>query len=185
MSKHAEAIKNLLPFLKPGSRVLDVGSGSGYTVALFHHLVGVEGNGARGLVVGIDHMEDLVSWSIENLRKDGLGAALDNREIELVVGDGRNGSPTSAPFDAIHVGAAAPEVPKALIDQLKAPGRMFIPVGSGRQMIYQVDKDDHGNVTETPLLGVMVSLTVSFPISLSNSILRNASMFLSLIRTNK
>lgn len=89
---HAEATKNLLPFLKPGSRVLDVGSGSGYTAAIFNHLVHSQSSSsAPGLVVGIDHMADLVSWSVENLRKDGLGTAIDNGEIQMVTGDGRKG----------------------------------------------------------------------------------------------
>ncbi|EJD00174.1 protein-L-isoaspartate O-methyltransferase [Fomitiporia mediterranea MF3/22] len=155
---HAEATTNLLPFLKPGSRVLDVGSGSGYTAAIFHQLVrsdSLEGAGPSGKVVGIDHMTELVAWSIENLRKDGLGSALESGEVEMVVGDGRKGWPAAAPYDAIHVGAAAPEIPKELIDQLKAPGRMFIPVGTGLQKIFQVDKDQAGNVTQKPLLDVM------------------------------
>lgn len=101
-------------------------------------------------------MPELVAWSKENIRKDGLGPALENTEVEMVVGDGRQGWPAVAPYDCIHVGAAAPEMPQALIDQLKAPGRMFIPVGVGAQKIYQVDKDDFGNVRQTPLLDVMV-----------------------------
>ncbi|KAL5530989.1 hypothetical protein ACEPAG_3865 [Sanghuangporus baumii] len=155
---HAEATMNLLPFLKPGARVLDVGSGSGYTAAIFYHLVQSDdptGNGRSGKVVGIDHMPDLVSWSIENLRKDGLGRAVDKGEIEMVAGDGRKGWPPAAPYDAIHVGAAAPALPEALVDQLKAPGRMFIPIGRGSQKIYQVDKDEAGNVQAEPLFDVM------------------------------
>jgi hypothetical protein len=61
-----------------------------------------------------------------------------------------------APFDAIHVGAAAPSIPQALIDQLAQPGRMFIPVGEFSQDIIQVDKDENGNVTQKELFGVMV-----------------------------
>lgn len=155
---------NLLPFLKAGARVLDVGSGSGYTAAIFYHLVRADsplGSGPPGKVVGVDHMPDLVSWSVENLRKDGLGPAIDNGEIEMIAADGRKGWLPSAPYDAIHVGAAAPELPQALIDQLKAPGRMFIPVGVGVQQIYQVDKDETGNVKTKPILDVMVRVCVS------------------------
>jgi protein-L-isoaspartate O-methyltransferase len=60
------------------------------------------------------------------------------------------------PYDAIHVGAAADEIPQPLLDQLKAPGRMFIPVEEGySQYIYQVDKDKDGNVKRLRKEGVM------------------------------
>jgi len=147
---HAHAMENLLPFLKPGSKVLDVGSGSGYLCAVLHHLVG-----PTGKVVGIDHIPELVDWSVENLKKDGLGDQLTGGDIVMVAGDGRRGFTESAPYDAIHVGAAAPHMPQALVDQLARPGRMFIPVGTHRQAIYQVDKDEDGNVTEKELFGVM------------------------------
>ena len=67
------------------------------------------------------------------------------------------GSLEDGPYDAIHVGAAAPTMPAALVEQLARPGRMFIPVGDAAQQIIQVDKDVNGVVTETPLLEVMVS----------------------------
>jgi len=161
---HASAAENLLPFLNPGARVLDVGSGSGYTAAIFHHLVSSasgsdpDANASEnvpGKVVGIDHISELVSWSKENLAKDGLGAALESGEIEMIEGDGRKGHPPSAPYDAIHVGAAAPSVPTELLAQLNSPGRMFIPVGEkGEQEILQIDKDESGRVTEKRLFGV-------------------------------
>ena len=56
-----------------------------------------------------------------------------------------------------HVGAAAPETPDTLLQQLKAPGRMFIPVGKMEQYIYQYDKDLEGKVHRTTLFGVRVS----------------------------
>jgi len=155
---HAHAAENLLPFLYPGAKLLDIGSGSGYTCAIFHHLVspGLESDGsqAQGKVVGIDHIPQLVDWSIDNLKRDELGEALDIGKITVVAGDGRLGYPEHAPYDAIHVGAAAPILPEALIDQLKAPGRMFIPVGTHTQEIVQVDKDSEGKVTQKSLFGV-------------------------------
>ncbi|GBE88709.1 Probable protein-L-isoaspartate O-methyltransferase [Sparassis crispa] len=149
---HAHAAENLLPLLHPGARVLDVGSGSGYLCAVFHHLIS---DGAPGKVVGIDHIPELVDWSVENLRKDGLGEAVDDGRIVMVAGDGRQGYPSLGPYDVIHVGAAAPKLPSVLVDQLASPGRMFIPVGSYSQEILQVDKDEHGNVTKKQLFGVM------------------------------
>jgi protein-L-isoaspartate(D-aspartate) O-methyltransferase len=149
---HAHAAENLLPFLKPGAKVLDVGSGSGYTLAVFHHLVD------SGKVVGIDHIKDLVEQANTNLAADGLAKAMDDGRITNIFGDGRQGVAGEAPFDAIHVGAASPGIPQALLDQLKAPGRMFIPVeeqdGSEEQNIYQVDKGKDGKITKEKICGV-------------------------------
>ncbi|KDQ58406.1 hypothetical protein JAAARDRAFT_34195 [Jaapia argillacea MUCL 33604] len=150
---HAYAAENLLSFLNPGLKVLDVGSGSGYLCAVFHHLTTSEDK--NGKVVGIEHIPELVEWSKENVKKDGLGKALENGEIEFITGDGRLGHPEGGPYDAIHVGAAAPTLPKALVTQLASPGRMFIPVGTFSQVIMQIDKDKQGNVTEKEILDVM------------------------------
>jgi len=145
---HAHDAENLLPLCKPGAKILDVGSGSGYTCAVFHHLV------EDGTVIGIDHIPELVHFSVQNLRNDGLGAQIDSDRIKMVVGDGRQGYPESGPYNVIHVGASAPALPHALVDQLARPGRMFIPVGDGEQYIWQVDKDEHGTVKKTKLFGV-------------------------------
>jgi len=76
----------MLPYIRPGSKVLDVGSGSGYLVAVLHQLVG-----PTGKVVGIDHIQELVDWSIDNLNADGLGDAMKNGQITMIAGDGRQG----------------------------------------------------------------------------------------------
>ncbi|CAE6437347.1 unnamed protein product [Rhizoctonia solani] len=90
VGEHAHATEYLLPLLKPGAKVLDVGSGSGYTCAIFHHLVNPTGS-EGGKVVGIDHISELVDWSIENLRRDGLGAHIESGAIKMICGDGRLG----------------------------------------------------------------------------------------------
>ena len=65
--------------------------------------------------MGIDHIDELVSDSVKNLRKDAIiSGLLDSGRIKMVVGDGRLGYPAHGPYNAIHVGAAAPEIPQAV-----------------------------------------------------------------------
>lgn len=68
--------------------------------------------------------------------------------------DGRLGWPENAPYDAIHVGAAAPEIPQPLIDQLKPGGRLVIPVGKSFQDLKVVDKKIDGSVSIQSKLSV-------------------------------
>jgi len=77
--------------MHPGAKVLDVGSGSGYLTAVLHHLVQSEDKANPGKVVGIEHVSELTEWSIQNLKRDGLGNALESKEIEMITGDGRQG----------------------------------------------------------------------------------------------
>ncbi|KAJ7242118.1 protein-L-isoaspartate O-methyltransferase [Mycena rebaudengoi] len=149
---HVYAVEYLLPFLHPGSKVLDIGRGSGYLCAVLHHLVSPAADAAEswsgpGKVIGIEHVTELVDWSLQNLKHDERTRfALENKQIEVFAGDGRLGK--RRPYDAIHVGAAAPTTPEPLIPQLARPGRMFIPFGTHSQCIMQVDKDKDGSVTK-------------------------------------
>ncbi|KAJ3091238.1 Protein-L-isoaspartate(D-aspartate) O-methyltransferase [Quaeritorhiza haematococci] len=148
---HAHALEILEGFLKPGAHVLDVGSGSGYLAACMAEMVGLTGK-----VVGIEHIDNLVEMSRRNVENDHPEFLEDGR-LKLMVGDGRQGYPEEAPYDAIHVGAAAEPVPQELLNQLKAPGRMVIPVGGEHddQVLCQYDKDQSGKVTRKALMGVM------------------------------
>lgn len=145
---HAYALEKLKNHLTPGSRVLDVGSGSGYLTLAFSHMMHFTGK-----VVGVEHIPQLVQNSIANINK-ACPEAIERGLIEIHVGDGRMG--WGGAFKAIHVGAAAEKVPQNLIDQLDNGGRMVIPVGpQGRsQYILIVDKDQHGNVHTRRDIGV-------------------------------
>ncbi|MCP9264835.1 Protein-L-isoaspartate(D-aspartate) O-methyltransferase [Dirofilaria immitis] len=147
---HASSLELLKDHLKEGDRALDVGSGSGYLTACMAIMVG-----RTGKVVGIDHIQALVDDSKRNIKKHHEDLLTDRRII-LVKGDGRKGYEKEAPYTAIHVGAAAPEIPTELIKQLAKGGRMLIPVGpeGGPQRFVQVDKDTNGNVTQKNLMGV-------------------------------
>jgi len=75
--------------------------------------------GEKGVAVGIDHIDELVQLSVDNVNKSPETARLlKSGQLQLVVGDGRLGFEKFAPYDAIHVGAAAPEIPKAVSSSL-------------------------------------------------------------------
>ncbi|KAF7845654.1 hypothetical protein BT93_L1415 [Corymbia citriodora subsp. variegata] len=154
---HASACESLLPVLGQDNgeerRILDIGSGSGY---LTHVLANLN---SKGKVVGVDHIQPLVDLAIHNMQKSASGRTLlDSDQVEIVRADGRKGYAAGGPYDAIHVGAAAVELHQDLIDQLKAPGRLFIPVedkgGWGEQYIWVVDKGADGKVVKKKTMGV-------------------------------
>jgi len=129
----------------PTDLVLDVGAGSGYATAVLAELA--------GRVVAIEQDLDLAV---------GARAALQARHnVEVVHGDGRLGWPTEAPFDAIHVAAAAPRIPPALLAQLADGGRLVMPVGprSHQRLVLvqragdDLQRTDLGGVRFVPLLG--------------------------------
>ncbi|KAL1642764.1 hypothetical protein SLS58_005268 [Diplodia intermedia] len=148
---HASACESLLEYLNPGAKVLDIGSGSGYLSHVLAELVK-----PNGTVIGVDHIQELVDLAKANTAKSPEGKNLmESGAIKYIIADGRKGWPEGAPYDAIHVGAAAAEHHQTLVDQLKAPGRLFVPVEEGyMQHIYVVDKKEDGSVERKKLYGV-------------------------------
>ncbi|XP_071894761.1 protein-L-isoaspartate(D-aspartate) O-methyltransferase isoform X1 [Anas platyrhynchos] len=148
---HAHALELLKDQLVEGAKALDVGSGSGYLTACFARMMG-----PTGKAVGVEHIRELVNESIRNVQEDDP-TLLSSGRVKLVVGDGRQGYPEEAPYDAIHVGAAAPTVPKELLNELKPGGRLILPVGpeGANQVLMQYDKTSDGEIIETQLMGVI------------------------------
>ena len=149
---HAYALEYLSDFCTENSKILDIGSGSGYLTCALSAMTNY-----KGIVVGVEHIQKLIDFSINNVRKNHCDL-LDNKKIIFVNSDGRLGYKEFGPYKAIHVGAAVEEKPIELLNQLDYNGRMFIPIGKagkeGNQWIYIIDKDKLGKITFTPIIKV-------------------------------
>src|SRR5688572_18261966 len=136
------ALMTDLARVRKGARVLEVGTGSGYQAAILADM------GAS--VFTIEIVPSLAKSAGERL------ASLGYRDVEVITGDGYAGIPSRAPFDAILVTAGASHVPPALVRQLRAGGRIVIPVGDpmGYQELTVVEKAADGTVSTRRVLPV-------------------------------
>ena len=107
--------------VKPGDKILEIGTGSGYQAAVLIEL--------KAQVYSIERQKELYTRVKKFLPSVGYVPK------KLIYGDGYLGLPEEAPFDGIIVTAGAPEVPKALLSQLKVGGRLVIPVGDEVQVM--------------------------------------------------
>ena len=137
-----------LAAIRPGARVLEVGTGSGYQAAVLALLA--------GQVFSLERIPELAAEARRVL------ASLGVRNVSVKVFDGTYGWREHAPYDAIVVAAAAPDVPAPLVSQLSATGRLVVPVGPpNRQRLLVVKKlpsgrtrtEDAGDVAYVPLVG--------------------------------
>lgn len=117
--------------LEGDERVLEIGTGSGFQTALLASLAAE--------IFSIERVPALAHRARRRLEAEGFGG------VNLRVGDGSLGWPEAAPFDVILVGAAAPEVPTGLRDQLAVGGRLLVPVGRDEaQELLRVDRREDG-----------------------------------------
>jgi protein-L-isoaspartate(D-aspartate) O-methyltransferase len=107
--------------VKPGDKVLEIGTGSGYQTAILIEL--------KAVVYSVERQKELYTKTKKFLPKVGYVPK------KLIFGDGYIGMTENAPFDGIIVTAGAPFVPKPLLRQLKIGGRLVIPVGEGTQVM--------------------------------------------------
>jgi protein-L-isoaspartate(D-aspartate) O-methyltransferase len=136
------ALMSDLMRIKPGDKVLEVGTGSGYQAAVLAEM------GAA--VHTIEIVESLAQEAQARLRRLGY------LQILTRTGDGYQGWPEQAPFDAIMLTAAPLEVPQPLIDQLRAGGRLVAPVGrrDGVQSLLLIEKNADGTHSRRNVLAV-------------------------------
>ena len=125
--------------LQPTDRVLEVGTGSGYQTALLAELA--------AQVYSIERHAPLAENAASNLRSLGYS------KVAVLVGDGSKGLPEQAPFDAIIVSAAAPQLPAALFHQLAEGGRMIVPVGPPEAQELQLIRKRDGRPAVSHLEG--------------------------------
>ncbi|NAY90727.1 protein-L-isoaspartate(D-aspartate) O-methyltransferase [Muricauda sp. JGD-17] len=132
--------------VKPNDSILEIGTGSGYQTAILLHM------GAK--VFTIERQQELFKKTSRFFKK------MNYRPKKFVFGDGYKGMPEHAPFDGIIVTAGAPQVPKALMSQLKIGGRLVIPVGVNNQIMTmylrksekEFEKQELGHFRFVPLL---------------------------------
>ncbi|CAM4245830.1 protein-L-isoaspartate(D-aspartate) O-methyltransferase [Zobellia nedashkovskayae] len=140
------AFQSELLEVKPDHKILEIGTGSGYQTAVLLLL--------RSKVYTIERQSELFKKTKIFFRKMGY------RPKKLIFGDGYKGLPGEAPYDGIIVTAGAPEVPKALMSQLKIGGRLVIPVGTDDQIMTlfirksekEFEKKEFGSFRFVPLL---------------------------------
>jgi protein-L-isoaspartate(D-aspartate) O-methyltransferase len=135
------ALMSELLKLEPGHRVLEVGTGSGYQAAVLSLLAGE--------VYSIEIVESLADEARSRFGQLGY-------KVNVRTGNGYEGWPEEAPFDRIILTAAPPELPQAVVEQLKPGGRLVAPVGpdGGVQELVVLDKDAEGQVNSMSVIGV-------------------------------
>lgn len=127
--------------LKGGQKVLDIGSGSGYTTALISYLIS---QGEKGKVFGIDIIEEIAEFGKTNIEKYGF---ISNGVADILLEDGINGYPKAAPYDRILVSAQSGNILDTWKKQLKIGGIVVAPIGNNIQVA--VKKTENDFETET------------------------------------
>ncbi len=132
--------------VKPGDKILEIGTGSGYQTAVLLKL--------KAKVYTIERQLELFKKTSLFFKKMGY------RPKKFIFGDGYKGLPEEAPFEGIIVTAGAPEIPKALLSQLKVDGKLVIPVGLDDQIMTRIirksekefERQEYGSFRFVPLL---------------------------------
>ncbi len=141
---HMVAIMTDLLELDSGDRVLEIGTGCGYHAAVTA--------AAGGAVKSVEYYEPLAETARERLSRLGY-------DVEIRVGDGHEGWPDHAPYDAAYLTCAASEMLDTVVEQVRPGGRIVAPIGKRRQTLVratrradgELDREDHGGVRFVPM----------------------------------
>lgn len=130
-------VRKMLEWLdaKAGDRVLDVGSGSGWTTALLAHIIGNSGR-----VYAVERVPELVSFGKKNCQNADIKNVSFHQATKIL------GLEKYAPFERILVSAASNHFPQTLLDQLKVGGKLVVPVGIDIQEITKTSATDHDTI---------------------------------------
>jgi protein-L-isoaspartate(D-aspartate) O-methyltransferase len=128
--------------LAEGDAVLEVGTGCGYHAAVTAELVG-EG----GAVYSVEYVPELAERARERLADLGY-------DVRVRVGDGREGWPEGAPYDAAYLTCAPVEMPAAVVEQVRPGGRVLAPIGTHRQRLVRLTRREDGSTAREDLGGV-------------------------------
>lgn len=136
-------VRRMLEWLdvQPGQKILDVGSGSGWTSALLAHLVG-----DTGAVHAVELIPELVKVGRDNCERVGVP------NVTFYQAGETYGLPEQAPYDRILVSAGADDLPDELVSQLRPQGKLVIPIGS---TIWEMTKNQAGDLAKVPHDGFM------------------------------
>jgi protein-L-isoaspartate(D-aspartate) O-methyltransferase len=139
---HMVGIMTELIDVEPGDAVLEIGTGCGYHAAVTAELLGEDGT-----LYSVEYSEVLAERARETLRRLGY-------DVQVRVGDGREGWTEHAPFDAAYFTCATAALPDPVVEQTSVGGRILAPIGTGRQTLYRytkrsdgdLDRENHGGV---------------------------------------
>lgn len=135
--------------LEEGQKILEIGAGSGYHAAVVSKIIGEKGH-----IYTIERLPELAKKAEENLKKANI------KNVTVKTGDGSEGLKEYALYDIIYVTCAAPEIPLPLIEQLKDPGKLMVPIGNTFCMLTLLEKQkgetkrrNLGSCAFVPLVG--------------------------------
>ena len=150
---HMVSIMNEALELQTGQKILEVGAGSGWHAATIAEIIAPKQ--APRSEWGHVYTVEINSTLAESARKNIMNTGYSDR-VTIIVNDGSKGYPEKAPYDRILVAAAAPDIPKPLVDQLKSGGILLIPVGNASlfQTLQKITKGNDGRLKEDSLGGV-------------------------------
>jgi protein-L-isoaspartate(D-aspartate) O-methyltransferase len=120
--------------LEDGERVLEIGTGCGYHAAVTAELVGAEN------VYSVEYVDELAEQARERLARIGYG------DVSIRQGDGHEGWPEHAPYDAAYLTCAAPDFPERVVEQVREGGRLLAPLGEFRQELVYAERRAEGSL---------------------------------------